>query len=87
MSEQHSQQNLVQANIDADDMGHNTSNNPSFDQILAVRLSRRGLLKGGFSLMAASVLGTGLVACGGGVVLAVVARTITTIVVTPTQPV
>lgn len=66
MSEQHSQQNLVQANIDADDMGHNTSNNPSFDQILAVRLSRRGLLKGGFSLMAASVLGTGLVACGGG---------------------
>ena len=66
MSEQHSQQNLVQANIDADDMGNNTSNNPSFDQILAVRLSRRGLLKGGFSLMAASVLGTGLVACGGG---------------------
>ena len=66
MSEQHSQHNLVQANIDADDIGHNTSNNPSFDQILAVRLSRRGLLKGGFSLMAASVLGTGLVACGGG---------------------
>ena len=64
MSEQHNQHSLVHANIDADDIGHNTSNNPSFDQILAVRLSRRGLLKGGFSLMAASVLGAGLVACG-----------------------
>jgi hypothetical protein len=41
----------------------NTSNNLTFEQVLEARLSRRHLLKGGFYLMAASVLGTGLSGC------------------------
>lgn len=50
--------------VDPDDIGHNTSNNPSFEQILQARMSRRGLLRGSFALMAASVMGAGLTACG-----------------------
>ncbi len=50
--------------VDPDDIGHNTSNNPSFEQILEARMTRRGLLRGSFALMAASVLGVGLSGCG-----------------------
>ena len=42
---------------------HNTSNNLTFEQVLQARLSRRHLLKGGFYLMTASVLGAGLSGC------------------------
>lgn len=50
--------------VDPDDIGYNTSNNPSFEQILEARMTRRGLLRGSFALMAASVLGAGLTGCG-----------------------
>ncbi|WGZ93167.1 MAG: PhoX family phosphatase [Candidatus Thiothrix putei] len=50
--------------VDPDDIGYNTSNNPSFEQILEARMTRRGLLRGSFALMAASVLGVGLSGCG-----------------------
>lgn len=50
--------------VDPDDIGYNTSNNPSFEQILEARMTRRGLLRGSFALMAASVLGAGLAGCG-----------------------
>ena len=50
--------------VDPDDIGYNTSNNLSFEQILEVRMTRRGLLRGSFALMAASVLGVGLSGCG-----------------------
>ncbi|QQZ30490.1 PhoX family phosphatase [Thiothrix subterranea] len=50
--------------VDPDDIGYNTSNNPSFEQILEARMTRRGLLRGSFALMAASVLGVGLTGCG-----------------------
>lgn len=50
---------------DSDDVGHNTSNNPTFEQILEARMSRRGLLKGSFALVATSLLGAGLSSCGG----------------------
>jgi hypothetical protein len=42
---------------------HNTSDNLTFEQVLQARLSRRHLLKGGFYLMTASVLGAGLSGC------------------------
>lgn len=48
---------------DPDDIGHNTSNNPAFEQILEARMSRRGLLKGSFAVMASSFLGASLVGC------------------------
>jgi hypothetical protein len=50
--------------IDPDDIGHNESNNPSFDGILRARLSRRAMLKGGIGLAASSFFGFGLAACG-----------------------
>lgn len=50
--------------VDPDDIGYNTSNNPTFEDILNARMSRRGLLRGGFALMAASMLGSTLTACG-----------------------
>jgi uncharacterized protein len=50
---------------DPDDTGNNTSNNPSFDSVLAARISRRSLLKGSFGLAATSFFGTSLTACGG----------------------
>jgi hypothetical protein len=50
--------------VDPDDIGHNESNNPSFDSILTARLSRRSVLKGGIGLAASSFFGLGLTACG-----------------------
>ena len=50
---------------DPDDVGYNTSNNPTFEQILEARMTRRGLLKGSFALVAASFVGTSLTGCGG----------------------
>ncbi|WP_372657084.1 PhoX family phosphatase [Hydrogenophaga sp.] len=45
----------------------NHSDNPSFDTVLAARLSRRGLLRGGAGTVGTVVLGgMGLTACGGG---------------------
>ncbi len=47
--------------VDPDDGSHNTSTNDSFEQVLnRARMGRRGFLKGGSSLAAASMLGTGL---------------------------
>ena len=52
---------------DFHDEDSNTSPNPTFDSVLAARLSRRGILRGGFGTAAAAVLGgVGLAACGGG---------------------
>jgi secreted PhoX family phosphatase len=52
---------------DFDDEDSNTSSNPTFDSILAARLSRRGLLRGGVGGAAGALLaGVGLSACGGG---------------------
>jgi len=52
--------------IDADDIGHNESSNPSFDSVLALRLSRRSLLRGSVVSAAGAVFGSlGLAACGG----------------------
>ena len=50
---------------DPDELGTNTSDNPSFDSVLSTRLSRRSLLKGSFGLATTAFFGTGLVACGG----------------------
>ncbi|WP_295854329.1 alkaline phosphatase PhoX, partial [uncultured Xylophilus sp.] len=53
--------------IDPDDIGHNTSANPSFNDLIAPRLSRRGLLRAGFGTAGAAMLGSvSLTACGGG---------------------
>ncbi|MEO5882287.1 MAG: PhoX family phosphatase [Caldimonas sp.] len=52
---------------DFDDEDSNTSPNPTFESVLAARLSRRSLLRGGVGTAAAAVLGSvGLAACGGG---------------------
>ena len=52
--------------IDPDDIGHNTSANPSFDGVLQARLSRRSILRGSVGTAAAAVFGSGaLAACGG----------------------
>jgi secreted PhoX family phosphatase len=52
--------------IDPDDIGHNTSSNPSFDSMLQARLSRRSLLQGSAGTVATAALGFGVAACGGG---------------------
>ncbi len=53
--------------IDPDDIGHNDSTNPTFDSILAARLSRRSVLKGSAGSAAGALLGAlSLSACGGG---------------------
>ena len=53
--------------IDPDDLENNTSGNPSLHDVLAARLHRRYVLKGGVSAMTMAGLGTlGLGACGGG---------------------
>lgn len=50
-----------------DDEDLNRSGNPSFNQVLDARLSRRSLLRGGVGTAATAVLGGwGLAACGGG---------------------
>ncbi|QTR48688.1 PhoX family protein [Candidatus Thiothrix anitrata] len=60
------QNHLLSQAVDSEDIGHNTSNNPTFEQILEARISRRGLLKGSFALMATSMFGMGLTACSDG---------------------
>lgn len=53
------------AACDADDVGCNNSAGEDFSNVLAARLSRRALLKGGMGLAVASIFGTSLSACGG----------------------
>ena len=43
----------------------NPSANPHIDDIIAVRMSRRGVLKGGIAVTATTLLGGSLSACGG----------------------
>jgi uncharacterized protein len=53
--------------IDPDDLDNNTSGNPSLHDVLAARMHRRYVLKGGVGAMTMAGLGTlGLSACGGG---------------------
>ncbi|HEV8315425.1 MAG TPA: alkaline phosphatase PhoX, partial [Burkholderiaceae bacterium] len=53
--------------LDLDDIGHNTSRNREFTDVLQARLSRRGLLRGAVGTAATAVFGSiGLAACGGG---------------------
>ena len=52
--------------IDSDDIDCNTSRNEHFDTVLAARLSRRSMLRGGLAGVAGAVLGSvGLTGCGG----------------------
>jgi len=52
---------------DFDDEDSNTSPNPTFESVLAARLSRRSLLRGGVGTAATAVFGgLSLAACGGG---------------------
>ena len=53
------------SNIDPDDIGYNTSENPSFNNILDARLSRRGFVLSG--------IGSGALALFGGVSLSTLA--------------
>jgi hypothetical protein len=50
---------------EAEDIGTNNSNNPSFDSVLTARLSRRSILKGSFGVATTAFFGSSLVACGG----------------------
>ena len=51
--------------FDADDVQRNDSQNDTFDKILAARLSRRSMLRGGFAGAAGALLGgAGLAGCG-----------------------
>ena len=53
--------------IDPDDIGYNTTSNPSFSTLVDARLSRRGLLRNGLATAGAAMLGSmSLAACGGG---------------------
>lgn len=55
------------ASIDPDDRDNNNSANPSIHQVMAARLHRRHLLKGGVGALAtAGFSSIGLSACGGG---------------------
>lgn len=59
--------NPMIAQVDPDDLENNTSGNPHLNDVLAARLHRRHILKGGVSAMTMAGLGTlGLSACGGG---------------------
>ena len=49
--------------IDPDDIGHNTTDSPSFDALIAARLSRRNLFRLGVGSAASAMM---LSACGGG---------------------
>lgn len=52
--------------IDPDDIGYNTTGNPSFNTMIDARLSRRGLLRGGLATAGGALLGSlSLAACGG----------------------
>ncbi len=54
------------AMIDTDDIGYNTTDNPSFSSIIDKRLSRRHLLRGGVASAGVAMLGSlSLAACGG----------------------
>jgi secreted PhoX family phosphatase len=50
--------------IDPDDIGHNRSSGPDFNSVLAARVSRRAVLKGGLGAAVTSMFGAGLSACG-----------------------
>ena len=50
--------------IDSDDIGHNTSPGPDFNSVLAARVSRRAVLKGGLGVAVTSAFGGALSACG-----------------------
>ena len=53
--------------MDPDDRDNNTSGNPHMNDVLALRMHRRYVLKGGVGAMAMAGLGTvGLSGCGGG---------------------
>ncbi len=53
--------------VDPDDRDNNTSGNPHLNDVLALRMHRRHVLKGGVGAMTMAGLGTlGLTACGGG---------------------
>ncbi|MDM4771368.1 phosphatase [Solimonas fluminis] len=54
---------LVKHGIDPDDVGSNTSNNPTLESLLAARLTRRKTLLGGLAATTAVFTGTGLVGC------------------------
>ena len=61
---------------DFNDENSNTSDNPTFANVLQSRLSRRGLLRGSAASLGGAVLGaTALTACGGGNTDVVVAPT------------
>ena len=52
--------------MDPDDRDNNTSGNPHMNDVLAARLHRRHVLKGGVGAMSMAGLGSlGLAACGG----------------------
>ncbi|WP_110959637.1 PhoX family phosphatase [Acidovorax sp. ST3] len=54
------------AAVDFNDENSNTSSNPTFDSVLAARLSRRGLLRGGVGTVGTALLGGfSVAACGG----------------------
>ena len=58
---------LPLARIDFNDEDSNTSPNPTFDTVLQARLSRHGLLRGGFAGAAGALLGgVTLAGCGSG---------------------
>ncbi len=62
--------NLPARRADPDDIGYNDSASPSFDSVLAARLSRRDFMLGSASSGAMAIFGgislTSLAACGGG---------------------
>ena len=67
-----------------DSEDHNTSSNPSLNDVIDARLSRRGLFRAGFGTAGTAVLGTfGLSACGGGTADAAVS----TAPITPITPI
>lgn len=54
----------IQTITDIENIDRNSSSNPTFEDVLQARMSRRNLLKGGFYLMAGSMMGFGLSGCG-----------------------
>ena len=58
-----SESNKGNHNIDPDDIGYNTSENKAFENVLEARINRRSLLKGGFYVMAGSMIGGSLLGC------------------------
>ncbi|MDB5938361.1 MAG: phosphatase, partial [Polaromonas sp.] len=58
-------ENLALQGHDSED--HNTSSNPSLNEIIEARMSRRGIFKAAFGTAGTAVLGSvSLAACGGG---------------------